>query len=130
MSGGDYFDFDTSFSQHDIFSKNETEYFSDENEFDETDIDDITAILAKYSTNCFIKNEKHNKQLKVMKTKEPELWEKARKPKPCTKEKPFHCESFEIKDFEYTEMIKKVKKYETLFRCNNKLRFFNLSLKL
>ena len=73
MSGGDSFNFDTRFSQHDFFSKNETQYFNDENEFDETDIDDITAILAKYSTNCFIKNEKHNKQLKVMEEKEPEL---------------------------------------------------------
>ena len=112
MSGGDYFDFDTSFSQHDIFSKNETEYFSDENEFDDTDIDDITAILAKYSTNCFIKNEKHNKQLKVMEEKEPELWKRARKTASCTKEKPFHCESFEkqTKDFLIHRDAKKTQK--------------------
>ena len=50
MSGVNSFDFDTSFSPYDNFSKQKTQHFNDENEFDETDIDNIKAFLAKYST--------------------------------------------------------------------------------
>ena len=44
-------------------------------------------------------NKKHKKQLSVMEKEEPDLWKKSRTPTPCTKEKPYHCESLENKDF-------------------------------
>ena len=61
MSGVNSFDFDTSFSPYDNFSKQKTQHFNDENEFDETDIDNIKAFLAKYSTSFTEKSKQISK---------------------------------------------------------------------
>lgn len=39
-------------------------------------------------------NRKHKKNLSIMEKEEPELWKKARKPSKCTKDMPYHCESW------------------------------------